>query len=192
MKKIYISGQITGLPLKEVQTKFREAERILTEQGYEVISPLKNGIPYHFPWKFHIVIDLFLLMGCEAVYFLPDWNISKGATLEKTIAELTGKELIYQQAPIFVELKRAISEIMQIQFYDITGKDRSQEKVFARMIYAHFCSQQGASITDIASEIRHDHSTISYYLRKFEDEKKFNPKFSEIANRIENILIPQK
>jgi chromosomal replication initiation ATPase DnaA len=73
--------------------------------------------------------------------------------------------------------------------YDIAGKDRSQEKVFARMIYAHFCSQQGASITDIASEIRHDHNTISYYLRKFEDEYKYNPKFREIASGIENILM---
>jgi hypothetical protein len=188
MKKIYISGTITGLPFDEVQSKFATAEKILTEQGYEVISPLKTGIPYNFSWESHIAMDIVLLISCEAVYFLSDWNHSKGATLEKNIAELTGKQIIYEKVPVFAELKQAISEVMGVSFYEIVNDSRERNHVYARMIYAYFCNEQGAAITDIAAEMRRNHSTVIYYLRKFEDDRKFNPKFREIANRIEIVL----
>jgi hypothetical protein len=184
MKKCYISGAITGLPFDKVQAKFAAAERILTEKGYEVISPLKTGIPYNFPWESHIAMDIVLLIGCEAVYFLPDWNLSKGATLEKNIAELTGKTIIYENEPVFVELKQAISEVMGVSFYEIVNGSSKRNNVYARMIYAYFCKEAGATVTEIASEIRRNHSTVIYYLRKFEDEKNFNPKFREIVNAI--------
>jgi hypothetical protein len=190
MKKIYISGAITGLPIEEVTARFSEAEKILMEQGYEVISPLKTGIPYNFPWEIHIAMDIILLIGCEAIYLLPDWSYSKGATLEKTIAELTGKQIIYEKVPVFVELKQAIYETMQVSFYDIVNDIRERNHVYARMIYAYFCNEQGATITDIAAEMRRNHSTVIYYLRKFEDDRKFNPKFREIANKVE-IALPR-
>jgi hypothetical protein len=186
--KIYISGKITGLPKAEVLSKFEAAERILTEQGYEVISPLKTGIPYNLPWENHIAMDIVLLIGCDAVYFLADWNLSKGATLENNIAELTGKQIIYEKVPVFIELKQAISEVIGVSFYEIANDSRERNHVYARMIYAHFCKEQGATITDISAEIRHNHSTVIYYLRKFEDDRKFNPKFREIANRVEIAL----
>jgi hypothetical protein len=188
MKKIYISGQITGLPFDEVKAKFAVAERNLTEQGYEVISPLKTGIPYNFPWESHIAMDIVLLIGCEAVYFLPDWSLSKGATLEKNIAELTGKQIIYEKVPVFSELKQAISEVMGVSFYEIVNDSRERNHVYARMIYAYFCNEQDATITDIAAEMRRNHSTVIYYLRKFEDDRKFNPKFREIANKVKIAL----
>ena len=45
MEKIYISGQISGQPIEEVAAKFEAAETMLKAQGYEVVNPLKNGIP---------------------------------------------------------------------------------------------------------------------------------------------------
>jgi hypothetical protein len=188
IKKIYISGAITGLPFDEVQAKFAAAERILTEHGYKVVSPLKTGIPYNFPWESHIAMNIVLLMGCEAVYFLPDWNLSKGATLEKNIAELTGKQIIYEKVPVFAELKQTISKVMGVSFYEIVNDSRERKHVYARMIYAYFCNEQGATITDIAAEMRRNHSTVIYYLRKFKDDRQFNPKFREIANKVEIAL----
>jgi len=188
MMKIYISGQITGLPYNEVKAKFEKAEMELQAKGYYVVSPLKTGIPYHAPWEVHVSIDIVLLISCDSIYLLPDWKYSKGSTLEKNIAELLGKNMIYEDTTVFVELKQAISEVMGIPFYDITGGSRKRNIVFARMIYSHFCNKQGESITNIATEMKHDHSTIIYYLRKFKDDYKFNPKFREIVNRIESTL----
>ena len=55
MEKIYISGRISGLPIEEVAAKFDETETKLKAQGYEVINPLKNGIPATASWEAHIL-----------------------------------------------------------------------------------------------------------------------------------------
>jgi chromosomal replication initiation ATPase DnaA len=77
---------------------------------------------------------------------------------------------------------------MGVSFYEITNKRRKRNFVFARMIYAYFCEKQGATVTEIAEEIKHNHSTVIYYLKKFKEEKQFNPKFRRIANSIEIAL----
>jgi len=186
--KIYISGGITGLPFDEVKAKFEKAESGLKAQGYEVASPLKTGIPYNVPWEVHAAVDIVLLIGCDSIYLLPDWKYSKGSALEKNIAELLGKKMIYEEIPVFEDIKQALSEVTGISFGDIAGSSRKRRIVFARMIYSHFCNKKRETVTGIAAEMKHDHSTISYYLRKFDDEYKFNPKFREIVNRMESTL----
>lgn len=94
--KIYISGQISGLPLDEAKAKFQTVETKLKAQGYEAVNPLKNGIPDTEAWEVHMAADIVLLLDCEAIYMLPGWEASKGATLEKNIAERTGKKIIHQ------------------------------------------------------------------------------------------------
>jgi hypothetical protein len=188
MKKIYLSGAITGLPRKEVWGKFNKAEKHLIAQGFEVVSPVTMALPAHFPWESHMAADILLLMGCDAIYLLPDWEHSKGATLEKTVAEHTGKELIYQQAPVFTELKQAIYEATGIAFYEIAGRNRSTPLVFARMIYAHFCKQQQADIGAIAREMRRNRNTVNYYLGKFADEMEYSRRFREMVGRVEGVL----
>jgi hypothetical protein len=192
MSKIYISGAITGLPFDEVKEKFAAAEELLTAQGHEVISPLKNGIPNHAPWEIHVSMDIILMIGCEAIYLLPDWNQSKGATLEKSLAELSGKEIIYQETPKFVELKEAIAEVTGISFYDIVGSSRARNFVYARMIFAQICSEQGAKIIEIAEEMKHNHSTIIYYLRKYADDARYNPKFRLLASEVRKCISKKK
>ena len=121
MEKIYISGQIIGQPIEEVTAKFEAAEAMLKAQGYEVVNPLKNGIPANASWEVHVAMDVLILMGCKAIYLLPDWVFSKGATFEKNLAELTGKTIIYEEVPTFQQIKQAIAEGMGVAFYDIVG-----------------------------------------------------------------------
>lgn len=96
--KIYISGQISGLPLNEVKAKFQDAEKRIVEHGYEAVNPLKNGIPSTESWEVHMAADIVLLLDCDAIYMLPGWESSKGATLEKNIAERIGKKIILPQS----------------------------------------------------------------------------------------------
>jgi hypothetical protein len=187
--KIYISGQISGLPFDETKAKFENIESELIAQGYEVVNPLKNGIPYNAPWEVHIAMDILLLIGCQAIYLLPDWAYSKGATLEKKIAEFTGKQIIYQEVATFIEIKEAIAEAMGISFVDIVGPSRERKQVYARMIFAHYCREQGATVQRIADEMKHNHSTIVYYIRKYKDDYKFNPEFRERVKQVENVLL---
>ena len=171
MEKIYISGRISGLPIEEAQ-------------GYEVINPLKNGIPATASWEAHVAMDVLLLMGCDAIYLLPDWGFSKGATLEKNLAELTGKTIIYEEVPAFQHIKQAIAEGMGVSFFDIIGESREQKHVFSRMIFAQLCREEGATVVRIAKEMKRNHATIIYYLRKYPDDYRYTPEFRAYANAV--------
>ena len=186
--RIYISGQISGLPIEETKAKFGSIESELIKQGYEVVNPLKNGIPYNAPYEVHMSMDIILLIGYQAIYLLPDWAYSRGATIEKKVAELTGKQIIFQEVPTFIEIKDAIAEAMGISFVDIVGPSRERKQVYARMIFAHHCREQGATVQRIADEMKHNHSTIVYYIRKYKDDYQYNPEFRERVKQVENAL----
>lgn len=84
--KIYISGKITGLPVGEVIRKFRAAEAEIRRFGFQPVSPLQNGLPLEAEWADHMGRDIALLLRCGAIYLLPDWRQSEGASLEYLIA----------------------------------------------------------------------------------------------------------
>lgn len=94
--RIYISGKITGLPFREVKDKFQSAQNFLEGFGFEVVSPLKNGLSQSFTWQQHIVRDIELLLPCEAIYMLDDWVDSVGAGIEYDVAVRTGKIVLFE------------------------------------------------------------------------------------------------
>jgi hypothetical protein len=94
--RIYISGKITGLPFREVEHKFQSAQNFLEGFGFEVVSPLKNGLSQSHTWQQHIVRDIELLLPCEAIYMLDDWVDSVGAGIEYDVAVRTGKIVLFE------------------------------------------------------------------------------------------------
>lgn len=86
IKKIYISGKITGLPINEVVAKFRAAEAKIRRFGFEPVSPLRNGLPLEAEWADQMGEDVKLLLKSDAIYMMADWQQSEGATLEYLIA----------------------------------------------------------------------------------------------------------
>lgn len=93
MKKAYISGAISGIPFDEVIAKFREAEEHLTNEGWQPVNPLHNGLPVESSWKQHMIKDIEMLMNCDAIFMLPCWSGSKGARIEKMIAQEMGMKV---------------------------------------------------------------------------------------------------
>jgi len=86
IQKIYISGKITDLPISEVIAKFQAAETKIRRFGFEPVSPLRNGLPLEAEWADQMGKDVALLLRSDAIYMLPDWRQSEGATLEYLIA----------------------------------------------------------------------------------------------------------
>ena len=101
--KIYIAGPMSGVedfnfPL------FFETEEILKELGYEVINPAHNdgesleealanaGSPEkpRNSWSYYMRRDLAHVLAVDALCVLPDWQKSKGASLEVHVAESLG------------------------------------------------------------------------------------------------------
>mgnify|MGYP003591642274 CR=1 FL=1 len=186
--KIYISGQISGQPYNEVRAKFENAAKKLAAKGYEPVNPINNGIPINAPWELHVAMDMVLLVGCQAIYLLPDWSRSKGATLEKNFAELTGKKMIYEEVPAFVDIKEAIAEALGVSFHDIVGRNRENKYVYARMIFAQLCRNEGATVISIAKEMQHNHATVIYYLKKYQDDYKFTTEFRDYVQAVQRRL----
>lgn len=87
MKRVYISGKITGEPIEQVIAKFAETEFKLAKNGYDPVNPLKNGLPQESAWEHHMRVDISLMMTCNAIYMLPDWKFSTGARIEKQLAD---------------------------------------------------------------------------------------------------------
>ena len=100
--KIYISGQISGLPIEEAQKNFKDAELMLIGKGFEVVNPfelpeheaiLKNGKSHSEQWILHMKVDIKALMDCTEIFMLQNWGNSKGAKIERDIAIALGYKI---------------------------------------------------------------------------------------------------
>ena len=96
MRKIYISGKITGIE-EEAKNLFKNAEEILTSQGFIVFNPMEL-VPYNpsYEWSDYMKDDIKILTECDAIYMLDNWTESKGAKIERQLAIDLGLNVIYQ------------------------------------------------------------------------------------------------
>lgn len=186
--KVYISGSISARPLDEARDQFRRAKEYLQEQGHTTVSPMENSLPRSASWEKHLSIDIILLLGCDAIYLLQGWEISRGATLERMIAIETGKTIIYEKQPELERAKDAIAMTMAHSFCDLMGKNRHRKLVDARIIFANHCATQGYSIAEIAEQLQKDTSTIGYYLKQYDHYMRFNQHFARNAARFRETL----
>ena len=94
MKRIYISGQITGNPLYKVQ--FAAAARIIKFAGFEPVNPAELELSKDATWTDYMRRDLKLLCDCDSIYMLKNWKKSKGAKLEHEVAKSLGLSVHYE------------------------------------------------------------------------------------------------
>ncbi|MFH1121769.1 MAG: DUF4406 domain-containing protein [Bacteroidota bacterium] len=85
MKKVYIIGAVSGLPAEEVQAKFAKAAESLKSMGMVPVNPVEF-VPEDLEWKEAMKLCIRALIDCDMVLLLPDWQYSKGGTLEVSIA----------------------------------------------------------------------------------------------------------
>lgn len=90
----YVAGRITGLPIGEVQQKFNTISTELTDKGYLVVKPM--GVTDDSrAWDDSVRNDIKLMLECDEVHMLPDWQESRGAQLERDIAIRLGMQVVY-------------------------------------------------------------------------------------------------
>lgn len=77
---------MTGLPEFNYPA-FHAATAELMNAGYEVVSPADLPLLDEWEWIDYILIDIDSVFACEGVATLPDCEQSKGARIERRIAE---------------------------------------------------------------------------------------------------------
>lgn len=87
---IYISGPISGLPDGN-RPAFAAVSAILRSWGWNVVNPheLFNA-EVEESWEGYMRKDLAALLTCTHIVLLPGWEQSRGARLEKTVADAVG------------------------------------------------------------------------------------------------------
>ncbi|MCM1308849.1 MAG: DUF4406 domain-containing protein [Butyrivibrio sp.] len=82
MKKIYISGPITGHD--DYMRRFGAAEDLLREQGCIVYNPaaVNQMMPPETDYEEYMAIAMTMLSFCDAIYMLRGWQESLGANRE--------------------------------------------------------------------------------------------------------------
>lgn len=95
--KVYISGAISHLDPTERRETFRAAEDRLTGLGYVAVNPFCNGVDDDAHWREHMRADLRLLLGCDRIYMLKGWELSKGAKLELDVASSCGIRVMFER-----------------------------------------------------------------------------------------------
>lgn len=93
MKRMYLSGPMTGRPNLNFPLFYVEAAR-LRELGYEVVNPAELNPDPSASWHACMRADLKALLDCDALVLLPGWEQSAGAHLEMHVAHRVGLEIL--------------------------------------------------------------------------------------------------
>lgn len=100
MNRIYISGPISGREREEYMRQFSKAEEYLRGHGLQTVNPTRL-LPCRWLWVYRLMgyrltllYDLFFLMRCQGVYMLDGWQQSRGARIERYVADTLGMAVI--------------------------------------------------------------------------------------------------
>lgn len=86
--KVYLAGKMTGEP-DFGYPKFNAAAAALRAAGYEVVNPAElwgGEIDPSRTWMEYMRRGIQEMLTCEAVVAFPDWEESRGASLEMMLA----------------------------------------------------------------------------------------------------------
>lgn len=100
--KLYVSGPMAGYPAHNREL-FNEAAKELQAFGYDVVNPAEIDHGPDATWDTCLRGDLRVLLDCEGVATIGEWQASRGASLEVYVA----KELRMPVLPCGVWLARA-------------------------------------------------------------------------------------
>ena len=88
MKKVYVSGAISGVARQEYKKRFDAAARAVEAQGFKAVNPTRFWVCW-WRWLYKVLgydltllYDLWRLSKCAHIYKIPGWHESHGAQVE--------------------------------------------------------------------------------------------------------------
>lgn len=98
-RRIYVAGPMSGLPEFNYPA-FHEAAARLRAKGWHVENPAENPAPHgdaSCQWTAYMRMGLSQVTTCHAIYLLPGWQKSKGASLEYMVVQQLGLQIHFHQ-----------------------------------------------------------------------------------------------
>lgn len=95
-RRIYVAGPMSGLPELNYPA-FHEAAARLRAKGWHVENPAENPDPHvdaECQWTAYMRMGLSQVATCHAIYLLPGWQQSKGASLEYMVAQQLSMQIL--------------------------------------------------------------------------------------------------
>lgn len=90
VSKVYISGPMTGYP-EYNRPAFAEAAQAIKARGWEPANPARDIIVKgEAAWDTYMRYAITLMMQCDGIYMLDNWQYSRGATIEYQLAMSLG------------------------------------------------------------------------------------------------------
>jgi len=85
--RIYIAGAITALPPEEAEANFAEAAARIEWKGHVALDPyaMVDQTPGRSYNEYLLDALRIMLTEADAVYFMPNWEHSTGARIERAI-----------------------------------------------------------------------------------------------------------
>ncbi len=123
MKRCYIAGPISGLPVEVFTANFNEGKEIVTQIGFTPVCPTDLPHIHDKSWESHMKEDLTALLTCDCIFLLRGWQKSRGARIEAQLAKQLGMDAIEQE--VLDEAERVSSspeaarQYLESQGYDV-------------------------------------------------------------------------
>lgn len=113
--KVYISGPISSLKYEVAKSRFARGAEFATSMGFKAINPMTFGeVDAEKPWEQYMREDIKVLLECDAIMMLEGWRDSRGAKIEKFVAEQMGIDVLgqdclpIQEEPVTEEAQRIV------------------------------------------------------------------------------------
>ena len=97
MKRIYLSGPMTGIPDHNIPAFNATAEK-LRSLGHDVVNPAEITPQDGTAWEDYMRADLQALLTCDTIALMGGWENSKGAHLELHLAHRVGMTVVFAEA----------------------------------------------------------------------------------------------
>lgn len=92
--RVYIAGPMSGLPQLNFPA-FNAAAEALRARGFIAINPAEVNPDTSMPWADCLRRDIPHLLTCDTIAMLPNWELSRGTTLEHHIAKALGMRVAF-------------------------------------------------------------------------------------------------
>ena len=91
--RVYIAGPMTGIPDYNYPA-FDRMALALRALGHEVLNPAENPEPPCGTWQGYMRMALGQLVQCQCLALLPGWTESRGALIERKLAQVLLMEVV--------------------------------------------------------------------------------------------------